>query len=95
MRRPGLRPQLPTPSTTIQIAGVPFTHGYDEHGGICTESRDEIYTTHRNNACYRFDPVINNFCGGEVSGVQDITARELDAVRQRMQSILNTVHFDN
>ena len=27
----------------------------------------------RNDACYRFDLVINNFCGGDVSGVQDIT----------------------
>ena len=81
--------------TTMQIAGVPFTHGYDEHGGICTESRDEIYTTPHNNACYRFDAVINNFCGGDVSGVQDISERELDDVRKRMQNILNTVRFDN
>jgi hypothetical protein len=80
---------------TIQIAGIPFTHGYDEHGSICTESRDEIYTTEHNDACYRFDAVINNFCGGDVSGVQDISERELDDVRRRMQSILNTVRFDN
>ena len=80
---------------TIQIAGIPFAHGYDEHGSICTESRDDIYTTERNDACYRFDAVINNFCGGDVSGVQDITERELDDVRKRMQSILNTVRFDN
>jgi hypothetical protein len=81
--------------STLQVAGVPFTHGYDEHGGICTESRDEIYTTPHNNACYRFDAVINNFCGGDVSGVKDITDRELDDVRKRMQSILDTVRFDN
>jgi hypothetical protein len=80
---------------TTQVAGVSFTHGYDEHGGICTESRDEIYTTAHNDACYRFDAVINNFCGGDVSGVRDITDRELDDVRKRMQSILNTVRFDS
>src|SRR5277367_3801354 len=85
----------PRTASTAQIGGLPFTHGYDEHGGICTESRDEIYTTAHNNACYRFDAVINNFCGGDVSGVQDITERELDDVRKRMQSILNTVRFDN
>jgi hypothetical protein len=79
---------------TTQIGGLSFTHGYDEHGGICTESRDEIYTTARNNTCYRFDAVINTFCGGDVSGVQDITPRELDAVRKRMQNILDSVHFD-
>jgi hypothetical protein len=29
-----------------------------------------------------------------VSGVQDITPRELDAVRNRMQTILDSVKFD-
>src|SRR5271170_4902681 len=87
--------RAPRTVSTTQVAGVTFTHGYDEHGGICTESRDEIYTAAHNDACYRFDAVINNFCGGDVSGVQDITDRELDDVRKRMQSILNTVRFDN
>jgi len=87
--------QAPRTASTAEIGGLPFTHGYDEHGGICTESRDEIYTTPRNNSCYRFDAVINTFCGGDVSGVQDITPYELDAVRHRMQKILDSVHFDN
>ena len=87
--------RAPRTVTSTQVAGISFTHGYDEHGGICTESRDEIYTTQRDNTCFRFDAVINNFCGGDVSGVQDITERELDDVRKRMQSILNTVRFDN
>ena len=86
--------RAPRTVSTTQVAGVTFTHGYDEHGGICTESRDEIYTTPRNNSCYRFDAVINTFCGGDVSGVQDITPRELDAVRTRMQTILDSVKFD-
>jgi hypothetical protein len=84
----------PRTVTTTPIGDIPFTHGYDEHGTICTESRDEIYTTPRNNACYRFDVVINTFCGGDVSGVQDITPGELDAVRKRMQTILDSVKFD-
>ena len=82
------------PASTKQIGSVPFTHGYDEHGAVCTESRDEIYAAPRNGACYRFDLVINNFCGGDVSGVKDITPRELDSVRQRLESILSTVQFD-
>ncbi|HEX7158176.1 MAG TPA: hypothetical protein VF214_04140, partial [Edaphobacter sp.] len=61
---------------------------------ICTEARDEIYTALRNNTCYRFDLVINTFCGGDVSGVREISQQELDAVRQRLESILSTVHFD-
>jgi hypothetical protein len=86
--------QAPRTVSTTPIDGIPFTHGYDEHGGICTESRDEIYTTPRNNSCYRFDVVINTFCGGDVSGVQDITPRQLDSVRNRMQTILDSVKFD-
>ncbi len=86
--------RAPRTVTTEQIDGVPFTHGYEEHGGICTESRDEIYTTERDNLCYRFDEVINSFCGGDVSGIRDITEDELNAVRKRMQRILETVHFD-
>jgi hypothetical protein len=83
-----------TPSAT-QIGGLSFTHGYDEHGGICTEARDEIYTAYRNKSCYRFDLVINTFCGGDAgAGARDMTPRELESVRKRMQSILDSVHFD-
>ena len=48
----------------------------------------------------RFDPlwptrgIITTYCGGDVSGVRDITPSELDSVRQRMQAILDSVHFD-
>ena len=85
----------PRTVTTAEIGGVSFTHGYDEHGVICTEERDEIYTAHRNDACYRFDLVINTYCGGIVSGVRDISDEELDAVRNRMQAILDSVKFDH
>ncbi|MDQ2834988.1 MAG: hypothetical protein M3Y50_14860 [Acidobacteriota bacterium] len=87
----------PTPSrtaTAVEIGGLTFTRGYDEHGGVCTESRDEIFTTWRKQGCFRFDVVINNFCGGDVSGIRDINQGELASVRKRMQAILDTVHFD-
>jgi hypothetical protein len=80
--------------TTVPVDGIPFTYGYDEHGTICTEARSEIYTAQRNNACYRFDLVINTFCGGEVSGARDITPQQVDAVRKRLEAILSTVKFD-
>jgi len=82
------------PGEETQIAGIPFTHGHDEVKDICLIQHDEIYTTRRAGACYRFDLAINNFCGGEVSGVKDITPAELDQVRARLTSILSTLRFD-
>jgi hypothetical protein len=82
------------PGVKTRVADVPFTCGHDEQRDICITQRDEIYTTRRAGACYRFDLASNNFCGGEVSGVKDITAAELDQVRTRQESILSTIHFD-
>lgn len=76
------------------FGGIPFTHGHDEQKNICVTQRDEIYTTLHRGACYRFDLAINAFCGGEVSGVKDVTETELEQVRARMQAILSTVRFD-
>jgi hypothetical protein len=82
------------PGEKIHIADTPFTHGHDEVKDICLTQHDEIYTTRHAGGCYRFDLAINNFCGGEVSGVKDITLQELDQVRGRLESILNTIRFD-
>ena len=83
---------LHRPATTTEISGVTFAHGSDEHGGgICIESRDDVYTAFRNNACYRFDLVLNTFCGGEVSGVREMTHAEREDIRTREQSILNSL----
>lgn len=79
---------------TRQIAGLNFAHGHDEQKEICTIERDEIYTTLHKGACYRFDLAMNNFCGGEVSGVKDVTQEELDTVLSRLESIVQTVRFD-
>jgi len=86
--------QAPRTVTTAQVGGTTFTHGYDEHGTICTESRDEIYTSLRGGACYRFDLVVNTFCGGEVSGMREIAPVELNDMFKRLQVILSTVSFD-
>ena len=82
------------PVSTASIGGASFKHGYTEHGSVCTESRDEVYTALLGAVCYRFDLVINTFCGGEVSGARDMTDRELEAVRQRLETILNSVQLD-
>ena len=82
------------PVTIEQIDNLPFKHGYNEHGEVCTEERDEVYTALRSSTCYRFDLVINTFCGGEVSGSRDLTAQQLDSIRRRLELILSTVKFD-
>jgi hypothetical protein len=89
----GKPPVVKKPSK-MEIAGVSFSHGHDEQKEICITQRDEIYTTYRRGACYRFDLAMNNFCGGEVSGVKDVTAKELEDVRQRLEAILGTVRFE-
>lgn len=85
----------PHKGSTATIDGIAFEHGYDQHGVICTEARDEIYTSERGDACYRFDLVINTYCGGEVSGVRDISPDELNSVRNRMKAILDSVKFES
>lgn len=75
------------------IAGMRFTHGHDEHGDICVEARDEVYTAYRKGACYRFDMEINTFCAIS-SGAQEITERQLLDLNQRMADILSTVTLD-
>ncbi len=78
---------------TATVGDVLFNRGHDEHGKICTEARDEIYTALRVGSCIRFDLAMNSFCGGEVSGAQDLTQAQIDAIEARMQSILSTVQF--
>lgn len=72
---------------------VKFARGKDEHGNICTESRDVAYTTLRNGACLRFDLAIHSFCGGEVSGAQDLTEAQLGNLYARLRNILDTIQF--
>jgi hypothetical protein len=78
-----------------QVGELSFAHGHDEQRQICTTVRDEVYTVFHRGACFRFDLAANNFCGGEVSGVKDITPGELEQVFGRLQGILETVRFDS
>jgi hypothetical protein len=84
----------PPPETDIQdIAGMEFRHGHDEHGQICTEARDEVYTAFRKGSCYRFDLTVNTFCRIS-SGADDLTEADLISVEQQMTNILSTVTLD-
>jgi hypothetical protein len=73
------------------VDGQTFARGKDEQ--ICTESRDVAYTAMRRNACLRFDLAINSFCGGDVSGAEDLTADQLQAIYTRLMKILESVRF--
>ena len=82
-----------TPLAPAQVGDQTFSRGKDEHGHICTESRDVAYTAMRGNACLRFDLAINSFCGGDVSGAQDLTAAQLQTIYSRLILILDSVRF--
>ena len=78
----------------VQVAGIAFMRGRDEQREVCITQHDDVYTTRRAGACVRFDLAINNFCGGEVSGVRDMTPAQLENVRERLKAILDTVRFE-
>lgn len=75
------------------IGGMEFFHGHDEHGGICVEARDEVYTAYRKGSCYRFDLAMNTFCSAS-SGAHDLTDREIRSIDERMTTILSSVALD-
>ena len=91
MAQTSIAPEKPLRPETV--AGTAFSRGLDEHGRICTESRDVTYTAMRNGKCVRFDLAVNSFCGGEVSGVRDMTDLELASVFRRLEEIMETVEF--
>lgn len=84
---------LAAPTDVQDIGGMRFTHGHDEHGDICVEARDEVYTAYRKGSCYRFDMEINTFCAIS-SGALEITDHQLQSLNQRMADILSTVTLE-
>lgn len=78
---------------TQDIGGMNFAHGHDEHGKICVEARDEVYTAYRKGSCYRFDLAMNTFCSIS-SGAADLTQTQLQQIDQKMADILSTVKLD-
>jgi hypothetical protein len=85
------KPDQPLPPATV--GDIKFSRGKDEHGHICTEARDVTYTALRGGSCVRFDLAVNSFCGGEVSGAQDLTDEQLGSLFKRLEGILETVEF--
>ena len=82
------------PAKDVQdIGGMSFLHGHDEHGQICVEARDEVYTAYRKGSCYRFDLAMNTFCSVS-SGAADLTQAQLEQIDQKMADILSTVKLD-
>jgi hypothetical protein len=81
------------PKNDLQVAGLPFKHGQDEHGAVCTESRDEVFTALRGKSCLRFDLVVNTFCS-QTSGAMEITPAQLGDVNARLANMLGSVRID-
>jgi hypothetical protein len=81
------------PEDTQEIGGMNFVHGHDEHGGVCVEARDEVYTAYRKGSCYRFDLELNTFCAVS-SGAAEMTDKQMADIEARMAGILSTVTLD-
>ena len=75
------------------IGGMEFLHGHDEHGYICVEGRDEVYTAYRKGSCYRFDLALNTFCAVS-SGALELSREQVHAIEAQMAGILSTVSLD-
>lgn len=75
------------------IGGMPFVHGHDEHGYICVEGRDEVYTAYRRGSCYRFDLTLNTFCAIS-SGAAELSREQIHRIEEQMAGILSTVSLD-
>ncbi len=78
------------PLPDASIDGTPFHHGRDQHGKVCTEARDEVFTAMQGSACLRFDLVVNTFCA-ETSGAMEITPTQLEDVDKRLALLLGSV----
>ena len=77
----------------VTVNGLTFRHGHDQHGGMCTESRNEVFTTLSRNTCLRFDLVVNTFCQ-QSSGAMELNAQQLGDVNARLANILGSIHID-
>ncbi len=78
------------PQPDLTIAQAPFKHGRDQHGTICTEARDDVFTTMRGTSCLRFDLVVNTFCS-QTSGAMELTPKQMDDVNARLATILGSI----
>ncbi|SEC46087.1 hypothetical protein [Terriglobus roseus] len=79
-----------TPQNDVRIGGLPFKHGRDEHGHVCIESRDEVFTALQGRSCLRFDLVVNTFCS-QTSGAMEISKDQLADVQGRLGKILGSL----
>ena len=75
------------------IGGMGFLHGHDEHGYMCVEARDEVYTAYRKGSCYRFDLTLNTFCSIS-SGAAELSQDQMRTLEAQMAGILSTVSLD-
>ena len=80
------------PLPKAEISGIPFRHGRDNHGAVCTEARDEAFAAMRGSSCLRFDLVINTFCG-ETSGAMDMNPDQIRDIQMRLAGILGSVQI--
>ena len=76
-----------------EIGGMEFRHGHDERGGMCVESRNDVYTAYHKGSCYRFDLDVGTFCAIS-SGAREINERQLEEIHLRLDGMLKSVVLD-
>ncbi|AFL87620.1 hypothetical protein Terro_1311 [Terriglobus roseus DSM 18391] len=82
------------PQSDVRVGGLPFKHGRDENGHVCTESRDEVFTALQGRSCLRFDLVVNTFCS-QTSGAMEISKDQLADVQGRLGKILDSLKVES
>ena len=92
-KRPNAQGRDPQRFEAENIGGMEFLHGHDEHGYMCVEGRDEVYTAYRKGSCYRFDLTLNTFCAIS-SGAAELSREQFHSIEAQMAGILSTVSLD-
>jgi len=76
------------------IGGVRFRHGRGGEAGLCNRSTQDVYAAVHSGRCYVFEKQINTTCEN-VSGLRDITPKELAEINKAFDSIMQSVRLRN
>ena len=79
---------------SVTLNDIQFAHNWAGAGGLCHYTKEDIYATYQNHACYLFDFSVDSICSGAVDGMREATKEELADVNAQLMSILANVRID-